>query len=142
MVPALLLALACWRPDAYEPPAAPPEETEEPEPEEPGDDTPEAEAAPDAEGAVEGQAEGAPEEVEPPPFPTYAARTLQAPVTVVDDYGKTLAVWGAVGVVLEVTGEEAVRTRVSCTSCTPPVEGWIQAHLVTRTAPGPTGGSK
>lgn len=147
MVPALLLVLGCWRPDAYTPPAAPPEEApvDAPDdaPEEAREGTPE-----DAPDNVGGEADDAPtaaeggEEDAPPPFANYAARTLQAPVTLVDDYGKPLVVISTAGIVLEVRGEDDVRTRVWCGSCTPAVEGWIQAHLLERTNASPTGGSK
>ncbi|MDP2309031.1 MAG: hypothetical protein Q8P18_23610 [Pseudomonadota bacterium] len=158
MVPALLLVLGCWRPDAYEPPAAPeapaelvagvPEEAAAPpDGAEPGAaeaDSPGAEGSPPgAEGdPVESAPEPGQEDPEEPAFPAYPARTLQAPVTVVDDYGKTLAVLGLVGVALEVRDEEEVRTRVFCASCKPPIEGWVQPHLVVRTGSSPTDGSK
>ncbi len=148
MVPALLLVLGCWRPDAYTPPAAPPEDAPEEEapgdaPDDAPDDPPTAAEGDEAETQADPPSEAADAEPDaPPPFPAYAARTLQAPVTLVDDYGKPLAVLNVAGAILEVRGEEDVRTLVWCGSCTPAVEGWIQAHLVERTNAGPTGGSK
>lgn len=154
MVPALLLALGCWRPVGYEPSAAPP----------PPDQTAEGdvpEGAPgDLDGAAAGDPPGEPSEEAwaepsevpseeaaeategPPPFPDYTARTIQAPVTLVDDYGKTLAVLDRVGIALTVTGEEEIRARVLCATCTPPTEGWIQPHLVARTGESPPDGAR
>ncbi len=137
----MLLALAtlggCWRPDPYVPPEAPveaaaDERTEEPpapdaaEPEVEG--TP-PEDTPDPEDIPVGDPEDVPSD-EGPAFQAYPARTVQAPVTIVDDYGKPLAVLTKTGVALEVRGEEPIRTRVWCSSCAPPAEGWLQPHLL------------
>ncbi len=151
MLAALFLASGCWRPDAYEPPPPPAEEQARPVGDAPdapdAGETPEDDAPPEAEGEpTEGPASAEEatkgEEDEPPPFPAYTGRTVQAPVTIVDDWGKPLAVLTVPDVAVEVRGEEAVRVRVWCEACKPQVEGWIQAHLVVRADGSPTGGSK
>ncbi len=137
----MLLALAtlggCWRPDPYTPPATPVEEpaaeaapgdAPPEEPPEAGDAAGEA-GAETEEGALAGE-EPVEEDEDIPPFAAYAARTVQAPVTIVDDWGKPLAVLGRTGWEVEVRGEEEIRTRVWCGSCSPAVEGWIQPHLI------------
>ncbi|MFN7143929.1 MAG: hypothetical protein ACK4YP_09150 [Myxococcota bacterium] len=142
-----LATLACWRPDPYVPPEAPAAEVEAPsgEPgaeaagEAPPDEAVAGEAtageAPEGEGPAEEapDPDPIPEDIEEQPaFVTWRARTVQAPVTLVDDWGKPLAVLGTKGWELEVRGEEPIRTRVWCGTCTPAVEGWIQAHLLER----------
>jgi len=148
MLAALLMASGCWRPDAYEPPP-PFEEAAPPVGDAPDGALEEAEATdgpPDGEGAPE-EAEAATnedgeEDDEAPPFPAYAGRTVQAPVTIVDDWGKPLAVIAVPDFPVEVRGEEPVRVRVWCETCKPQAEGWIQAHLVVRAGDTPTSGSK
>lgn len=144
MILALLLP-ACWRPESYTPPPPPPaealgapgDEAAAQEPEEaaegepgPGEDRPEDPAAPDA---AEDDAPPDEEDVPTQPdFESYRARTVSAPVTIVDDWGKPLAVLGRAAWELEVRGEEPIRTRVWCGTCDPPVEGWLQPHLLAR----------
>jgi hypothetical protein len=134
----LVLALVgCWRPAPYTPPPPPTEEPaagEEAEGEGgKADGAPEPEVdAPAAEADVPG-AEGDDEEVvTPAPFPAYKAVTVQGPVTIVDDYGKPIAILDKPQWELEVRGEEDIRTRVFCGTCNPQVEGWLQAHLLER----------
>lgn len=124
----LLALLACWRPEPWTPPPPPAGEV--------------GEAAPEAEGAPEGEDEGEPEgEADEPVtrFVSYRAHTLVSPVTIVDDWGKTLAVIPTPDWPLEVRGEEPIRKRVWCETCDPQVEGWVQPHLV---AADSTDGSK
>lgn len=144
MILALLLP-ACWRPEPYTPPP-PPEDVEAPageaaeegpdeapEGEEGAADAEEAPGEPAEEGAAE---EGAPPDEEDvpsqPDFKSYRAKTVSAPVTIVDDWGKPLAVLGVAAWELEVRGEEPIRTRVWCATCDPAVEGWLQPHLLAR----------
>ena len=70
-------------------------------------EAPEDDAPPEAEGeptegpaSAEEATEG--EEDEPPPFPAYTGRTVQAPVTIVDDWGKPLSVLTVPDVAVEV----------------------------------------
>lgn len=136
MLLALLLA-GCWRPEPYEPPP-PPEPADEDvaaAPDAEGDDAEEAPDDPDADALSEGETPPRPDEEDVPTAPDfvrYAVRTVQAPVTIVDDWGKPLAVLGRSGWELEVRGEEPIRTRVWCGGCDPSVEGWIQPHLIAR----------
>jgi hypothetical protein len=91
-----------------------------------------------APGADDGGEEPAPEEPTET-FVRYPAHTLVSPVTIVDDWGKTLAVIPTPGWALEVRGEESIRMRVWCETCDPQVEGWVQPHVI---AKDPTDGSK
>ena len=143
----LLLLTACWRPDADKLPAElPPLEPaaytaggEGGAPAGPGAGADDAEGgAPDAGGdAAEGDAAGAdgaagdPAAPEGPPFEAYPGFLTTAPVTIVDDYGKPLAIVTRAGTAVEVRGEESVRRKVYCASCSPAVEGWVQLHTVT-----------
>lgn len=129
-----LAILACWRPDPYVPPDAPAAVPSD-EPAEPGDEAAEPDGEPPGDDAEEAAPtpDPLPDDIEEQPaFATWRARTVQAPVTIVDDWGRPLAVLGTAGWELEVRGEEPIRTRVWCGACTPAVEGWIQAHLVER----------
>lgn len=135
----LLALVACWRPEPYVPPAPlPAVEAAEPSAEAPpAEDAPappdrDAEAGDEApDPAAEGDPPAAPDEEQGPSFATYRARNVQAPVTLVDDYGKNLVVIPTT-VELEVRDEDAIRARVWCASCTPAIEGWIQSHLLQR----------
>lgn len=117
----LLLLNACWRPDPDLAPELPP-----------------LEAAPDltvADGAPVDAEPAAPEEDDPPAEPTfvgYPAYTAGAPVTLVDDYGKTLCIVASVGSPVEVRAEdENVRKKVWSEVCIPAVEGWAQSQMIT-----------
>lgn len=106
----------------------------------PADEAPDAETdaaeAPPGDGEAEDGEAGDDAAVEDapdtPPFQSYKARTVQAPASIVDDYGKPIAVIGVVGWELEVRGEEEIRVRVWCEKCDPAVEGWLQPQLVAR----------
>ncbi len=129
----LLFALCgfagCWRPSAYEPPPAPVPEL------------PDA-AGGEGEGVAAGVAEGAeaveaPVEVEPlqpeePPLQPFRVRTVQGPVSLVDDVGALVTVIAATGAELEVRAIDPIRARVRCAACGPENEGWIQLHLIER----------
>lgn len=134
-----LLLAACWRPDVAQAPAelpplepaaygAPPAAGEQPGGEGPGGEEPGAEAGGD------GPAE--PEAPEAPPFDPYPGFLTTAPVTIVDDYGKPLAILTRAGTPVEVRGEESVRRKVWCASCSPAVEGWVQLNTVTARGEG------
>jgi hypothetical protein len=129
----LLALVACWRPDPYVPPEPLPAADIVPTDEAAGEA---AEPQLDAEAIEPEEAPpaNAEEEEDPqgPAFTAYRARTVQAPVTLVDDFGKTLAVLPTPAVELEVRDEDDIRARVWCATCTPAVEGWIQIHLIQR----------
>lgn len=141
MMVALLLLAGCWRPEPYTPPEAPGEPSGEPEEdgvEDPsgGPPTDEEEGvAPDEAAPDEDDPDPAPDEDEPPPYTAFATRTVQAPVTIVDDWGKPLAVLARSGWELEVRGMEDVRARVWCGTCSPAVEGWLQNQYLERLDP-------
>lgn len=64
-----------------------------------------------------------------PPIDPWQGRLLQAPVTLVDDFGKPLLVVGK-DVHVEVRAAEPHRLKVFCAECTPPTEGWVQVQVV------------
>ena len=144
MISAIWLSLACWSPAPAPPPPAPPEaekalsvlKAEADEEARVLPETPAEGAAEGAEGTAEGAAEGAEgaegaaESEAPPPIQPWKARTLSAPATLVDDFGKPVAILDRPQVELEVRAEDAIRRKVFCGSCVPATEGWIQASLL------------
>ena len=124
----------CWRPEPYTPPP-PPFAAEGDASAEGGSEPPTGGGASDEEDTRALAPGEDPEDIpseDAPTFARYTARTVQGPVTIVDDWGKNLVVIGEAGVLLEVRGEESFRMRVRCETCDPPVEGWLQPHLLER----------
>jgi hypothetical protein len=117
--------VACWRPDPSLALDLPPLEAIEPE-------VAAGEAAAGEEAA--GEVEVAPEGPEPPevPFEAWAGVTLTAPLTLVDEAGKPLAVFEAPGVTVQVRGDDGARLKVYCPTCEPPAEGYLQGAAVGR----------
>lgn len=141
MLPAMLLALlACWQPGDYTPPqpeTLPPpavdpavEASMLPGPEDPPGPEPEA-AVQEPEAATQEPAPAAPEPPDPPAMDPYAAHTVGAPLTLVDDMGQPLVVITTPHTpVIVLDEQEGLRRKVRCDTCTPPVEGWLQWAVV------------
>ncbi|MFZ5480274.1 MAG: hypothetical protein ACOZNI_26150 [Myxococcota bacterium] len=116
-----LVLSSCWRPDPWEPPPPPPEALEAM-----GVAEEEAVAeAPDVE-------EPAVEEPATPETVLWRGATKWGRLSLVDDGGRTVGRIEAAGVAVEVLREEPQRVKVRCATCSPPVEGWLQAALVVK----------
>lgn len=67
--------------------------------------------------------------VDPDGLDPYIAVTVTAPLTMVDDGGKPVAVLNSLGAKVEVRVEDGgVRRKVWCSFCAPPTEGWVRTE--------------
>jgi hypothetical protein len=142
---AVWLLGACWRPEPWTPPPVPDEAAEALADE--GSEAKAPDGATDEAGAREGAADAtesgaaesgdapADDTPETPAIQPYKARILRKPATLVDDAGKPVALVTEAGTEVEVRAIEPLRARVSCPTCRPAAEGWIQLELVDPPAP-------
>lgn len=118
----LALSLACWRPT----PSAPVELAPLPEP-----NASEVEDATDSAAPTEDVAPAAVDVASDPTAVTpWNAVTSGAPCTLVDGYGKPVAVLNRMGTPLRVVSEDALRYGVECDVCVPKTQGYVQRTLL------------
>lgn len=94
----------------------------EPEGREPEGGEPETPGEPEAPGADDDEA--------PAPFEPYAARTVTAPLTLVNDQGQPVKILLNPQTRVQVLAAEPTRLKVRCELCLPQVVGWVQVAAV------------